>query len=230
LTINGIRKFFKILKKQIPVFIFFIIFFTVLTTLSYLDNITDCFPVTVITVEENIINSMVNKEGVCESNVFSEKMTFDSSIFNHYETPPVKDIFFLSIKLPYSEWQLIKETENATVEANPFVESLVKTYHGARLKWLVLSFILIFVAGLTLFAASMPSKRESDQLFKGNTFVTFLIILISVVSLFFHFRAGIIAFASLTLFSVITIYLMFLLLYSKFVLEKKRTKKEILQK
>jgi hypothetical protein len=227
MAFSKIKKVLTISRKQFPVIIFFVMIHLLLTVLSYLDNITECFPVTVITVEEEVVKSVLSREGVCESDLFSEKMTFDSSIFNHYETPPVKEIFFLTVKLPYTEWDSIVEAEEATVEANPFVESLVKSYYLSRLKWLTISFIVVFVLGLFLFAASIPSKTQGFEIFKPNTSLTVLIFLSGSFSVISRYPAGLMMFSGLSLLSVLMVYIMFLVLYSRFVLEEKQHEKRI---
>ncbi len=224
--IRVLKLFFRILKNQFPVLFFFILFFSILHILNYLDNISFCFPVTVIAIDREIIDDISKKEGVCSSYVISEKMTFDSSIFNHYETPPVKDIFLLTIKLPYHEWENIKNIDHITVEANPFIESTVEKYFESRLKWLSIAFILLFLAGLFLFASSMPSKKESSELFKINTIVTFALFFSFSIYTFFNFSFKIFPLAALTLSSTFLVYIMFLLLYYRFVFEKKTGDKQ----
>jgi hypothetical protein len=224
MAFTKIRRVYKIIKKQTAVIIFFALFFLVSATLDYINNLTECFPVTVITVDQEIVNSVMKINGICDSSIFSEKMTFDSSIFNHYETPPVKDIFFLTVKLPYGEWESIKESENATVEANPFVESVVVAFYRSKLKWLTLCFTLIFICGLFLFAFSIPSKKEGLEIFKANSITTILIFILCSAAALTKFSGNIIIFSVLSLSSVFIVYLLFLVLYYRFVMDSSKTK------
>ncbi len=65
---------------------------------------------------------------VCSVSVASERMTFDSSIFNHYETLPVKEIYLYSMKIPYENWSEVKNMEDVITEANPYIEEIVSFF------------------------------------------------------------------------------------------------------
>ena len=106
----GEANFLKIaIKKTIFLLVLFLLIYSATGIFSYLEKKTKCFPITVITVEKKPIEELLQSVKTCSLSVESEKMTFDSSIFNHYETPPVKDIFLFYIEIPFSDWQLFSE-------------------------------------------------------------------------------------------------------------------------
>ena len=161
----GEANFLKIaIKKTIFLLVLFLLMYSATGIFSYLEKKTKCFPITVITVEKKPIEELLQSVKTCSLSVESEKMTFDSSIFNHYETPPVKDIFLFYIEIPFSDWQLFSEMENAISEANPFLLDTISRYSSSKLKIFLLAYISLFFLGLIF----VPQKKNLITILKRH--------------------------------------------------------------
>ena len=117
-----------------------------------------------ITTQKERVEQAVAGIKVCSLSVQSERMTFDSSIFNHYETLPVKEIYLYSMKIPYKNWSELKNTEDVITEANPYIEDIVSQYAASKMKFYLLSFVFTVLSGIyfifkTASPGKMPKKR-----------------------------------------------------------------------
>lgn len=169
----------SVIYKNLFLFLFFLIFYVVIYSFTFLENLNDCFPATVITTDREQVDRIVNGIDLCYISVETEKMTFDSAIFNHYETPPVKDVFLFSISMPYEKWDLLKSLENAISDTNPYVENTVVVYNSSRIKFLSVAFIIISLIWLLFSTKTVPSWRRS----KHDLFVTVIFTSINFVLL-----------------------------------------------
>ena len=158
------RFFLQIVKR----IFFLILLFIVLSLQNYLilclENLTECFPVTLITTQKESVEAAVSQLKTCSVSVQSERMTFDSSIFNHYETLPVKEIYLYSLKIPYADWNEIKNLDDVIPEANPYVEDVVSVYAVSKMKFYLFFFVFSVVLGIYFIfkivaSNKMPRKR-----------------------------------------------------------------------
>lgn len=161
----GAFRFFLQIVKRI---FFLILLFIVLSLQNYLilclENLTECFPVTLITTQKESVEAAVSQLKTCSVSVQSERMTFDSSIFNHYETLPVKEIYLYSLKIPYADWNEIKNLDDVIPEANPYVEDVVSVYAVSKMKFYLFFFVFSVVLGIYFIfkivaSNKMPRKR-----------------------------------------------------------------------
>ena len=141
----------------------------------YFENMVECFPATIITTQKEPVEQALGEVRLCSVSVQSERMTFDSSIFSHYETLPVKEIFLYSVKLPYRNWEDIKNMDDTITEANPYMEEIVSFYLGSKMKSQLLSFIFSILIGAVLIfniaAAYKMTKKQFFALFIINSIV-----------------------------------------------------------
>lgn len=137
----------------------------------YFEHMASCFPATIITTQKEPVEQALGEIKLCSVSVQSERMTFDSSIFNHYETLPVKEIFLYSVELPYQNWSEIKNMEDTITEANPYIEETVSFYLGSKMKSLLISLVFsIFIGAILIFKITAADKMSKKQ------FVVLLII------------------------------------------------------
>lgn len=195
------------LKKTSLLLVLFLLIYLVTSLFAYLETRTKCFPITVITVEEEPVKEMIKSIKTCSFSVESEKMTFDSSIFNHYETPPVKDIFLFYLEIPFADWPMFSEMENAIPEANPFLLRIVSKYFSSKLKIFLLAYITLFFLGLIILFRVAPSKNEPHYNYKKTAaFTVFLFILFSIPA-FVIFNSGILLFVFFILITLLIAYI-----------------------
>ena len=161
---DRLRFCFQILKR----IVFLVLFFVILAFQNYLfiyvENLAACFPVTLITTQKSSAEKIIAASEICSVSVQSERMTFDSSIFNHYETLPVKEIYLYSVKIPYKNWNEIKNSEDIIPEANPYIGEIVSFYLESKMKCWVFSFVFSALLGLffvfeIVASNKMPRKR-----------------------------------------------------------------------
>ncbi|MBO4712139.1 hypothetical protein J5681_09550 [bacterium] len=124
-----------------------------------------CFPITIITTQKEPVEQAVSGMKVCSVSVQSERMTFDSSIFNHYETLPVKEIYLYSMKIPYENWGEVKKMEDVITEANPYVEEIVSSYGVSKIKFQLFSFIFSMLVGIYFVFKIVASNKMSKKSF-----------------------------------------------------------------
>lgn len=168
-----------IIYKNILLCLFFFFFLIIASFFTFLENLNDCFPVTVITTDRTQIDNIINKITPCQISIDSEKMTFDSAIFNHYETPPVKDIYLFYLSIPHSSWDLLKNIDNAISDTNPYVEKTITLYNSSRIKFFSIAFVIVFAIGLIFSVKIAPSWKKS----KRNYFITAFFTLLTFVFL-----------------------------------------------
>jgi len=215
--------FFKTsLKKTLLLVVLFLLIYLVTSLFAYLENRTKCFPITVITVEEKPVKEMIKSIKTCSFSVESEKMTFDSSIFNHYETPPVKDIFLFYVEIPFADWLMFSEMENAIPEANPFLLRIVSKYSSSKLKIFLLAYITLFFLGLIILFRVAPSKKEPHYNYKKTAILTVLLYLLFSAPAFVIFNSGILLFAFLILITLLIAYISLLLILYRLVFTGER--------
>ena len=195
-------------KKIFFLFAIFLLFFAQGNLFVYLENMVSCFPVTIITNQKAPVEEKITAMNVCSVSVQSERMTFDSSIFNHYETLPVKEIYLYSMKIPYENWSEIKNMEDVITEANPYIEDIVSLYAASKIKFQLFSFIFMMLTG-TYFVFKIVA---SNKLTKKSFFVVSIIIstlyvaaTITLLNLFPSFVISLSAVSSGVLFLVYAI-------------------------
>ena len=161
------RLFFllQILKRIFFLFLIFILLFLQGYLIVYIENLVSCFPVTVITTQKEPVEQVISSLKVCSVSVQSERMTFDSSIFNHYETLPVKEIYLYSMKIPYSDWNEVKNMEDVITEANPYIDDIVSFYSVSKMKLWLFLFVFSTVFGLIFVFKTVASNKMSKKQF-----------------------------------------------------------------
>ena len=165
-------------KKIFFLFAVFLLFFAQGSLFVYLENMVSCFPVTIITTQKAPVEEKIGAMKVCSVSVQSERMTFDSSIFNHYETLPVKEIYLYSMKIPYENWSEVKNMEDVITEANPYIEDTVSLYAASKIKIQLFSFIFMMLTGIYFVFKIVASNKTSKKLF----FAASIIISISYIA------------------------------------------------
>lgn len=167
-----------LLRKNLVLLLFFVFFNITAYFFTFMEDLNKCFPATVITTDKTIVESIIDELDLCSMTVDSEKMTFDSAIFNHYEVPPVKDVYLYSLSFPYEKWDRIKNLDNALSDTNPYVEKTVVAYNGARIKLFSTGFVIIFALWLIFTARIAPSWKRSRRAFfttAASTLIFFMI-------------------------------------------------------
>lgn len=143
----------------------------------YVENMVACFPITIITTQKAPVEEKISAMNVCSVSVQSERMTFDSSIFNHYETLPVKEIYLYSMKIPYENWSEVKNMEDVITEANPYIEDIVSLYGVSKIKFQLFSFVFMMLMGAYFVFKIVASNKVTKKSF----FVISIIISISYI-------------------------------------------------
>ena len=205
----------KILKNIISLVLFFLIFYSVILTLSFLDNGTKCFPVTIITTEKDTVDKMLESLKLCALSVEVEKMTFDSAVFNHYEKLPVKEIYLYSAEIPYHDWERIKNMDDAITEANPYFEKTVKNFSDSKLKYLSIAFIFIFFTGLIFMVRIAPSWKSTHGQFRLSILVSSVTFFVLSAVAFSFSTAELNSFILMSLSVVFTVFLIIILIISR---------------
>ena len=143
----------------------FLLFFAQGSLFVYLENMVSCFPVTIITTQKAPVEEKIGAMKVCSVSVQSERMTFDSSIFNHYETLPVKEIYLYSMKIPYENWSEVKNMEDVITEANPYIEDIVSLYGASKIKFQLFSFVFMMLIGVYFVFKIVASNKVTKKSF-----------------------------------------------------------------
>ena len=160
-----VRFFISFFKKIVFLALVFIVLAAQNSIFVYIENMVSCFPATIITTQKEPVEQALSGMTLCSISVQSERMTFDSSIFNDYETLPVKEIFLYSVKIPYQNWNEIKNLEDTITEANPYIEEIVSFYLASKMKCLLLSFIFSTLIGLFFVLRIVASNKMTKKQF-----------------------------------------------------------------
>ena len=177
----------QIFKRIFFLFLIFILLFLQCYLVVYIENLVSCFPVTVITTQKEPVEKMLTSLKVCSVSVQSERMTFDSSIFNHYEMLPVKEIYLYSMKIPYSDWNEVKNMEDVITEANPYIEDIVSFYSVSKMKMWLFLFVFSTVFGLIFVFKTVASNKMSKKQFLAVSIINSLVYLTCSVVVFCTF-------------------------------------------
>lgn len=161
----GLLFCFSFCKRIFFLCALFLLFFAQGSLFVYLENMVSCFPITIITNQKAPVEEKITAMNVCSVSVASERMTFDSSIFNHYETLPVKEIYLYSMKIPYENWSEVKNMEDVITEANPYIEEIVSSYTASKIKFQLFSFIFLMFAGSFFVFKTVASNKTSKKSF-----------------------------------------------------------------
>ena len=162
----------------------FLLFFAQGSLFVYLENMVACFPVTIITTQKAPVEEEISAMNVCFVSVVSERMTFDSSIFNHYETLPVKEIYLYSMKIPYENWSEVKNMEDVITEANPYIEDIVSSYAASKIRFQLFSFIFLMLVGIYfVFKIVASNKLTKKSFFAVSIIISILYIAAAIVLL-----------------------------------------------
>ena len=143
----------------------FLLFFVQERLFVYVENMVACFPITIITTQKAPVEEKISAMNVCSVSVQSERMTFDSSIFNHYETLPVKEIYLYSMKIPYENWSEVKNMEDVITEANPYIEDIVSLYGASKIKFQLFSFVFMMLIGAYFVFKIVASNKVTKKSF-----------------------------------------------------------------
>lgn len=171
-------------KKIFFLFAVFLLFFVQGKLFVYLENMVSCFPVTVISNQKEPVEQALSTMKVCSFSVQSERMTFDSSIFNDYEKLPVKEIYLYSMKIPYQNWSEVKNMEDVITEANPYIEEIVSSYCASKIKIQLFSFIFLMLAGIYfVFKIVASNKLTKKSFWAVSTIISILYVALTVALL-----------------------------------------------
>lgn len=162
---GSLRFLLNISKRIFFLFALFVLLFMQGYFIVYIENLVSCFPITIITTQKESVEKTLHSLKVCSVSVQSERMTFDSSIFNHYETLPVKEIYLYSMKIPYTDWGRVKNMEDVITEANPYIEDIVSAYSGSKIKIWLFSFVFFVLTGVYFVFKIVASNRTSKKSF-----------------------------------------------------------------
>ncbi len=130
---------------------------------SYFEQTLRCFPVTVVTTDKKIVERLAAVPDRCMFSVETEKFMIESQIFNDYDVPPVKDIYLIMLKTAYTQWDEIREIDNAITEMNPFVKRAADFYiaNGLKLKLGVfLAALVVLLLCTPVAAVALPKGRR----------------------------------------------------------------------
>lgn len=173
----------------------------------YLENTVSCFPATIITTQKEPVEQALSAVQLCSVSVQSERMTFDSSIFNHYETLPVKEIFLYSVKLPYQNWTEIKNMEDTITEANPYIEEAVLFYTASKMKYLLFSFILSTLFGIVFVFRVIASTKMTKKQFWFVSIINSVLYITASIVLLIAFPAFVLPLAATSAGVLFLVYL-----------------------
>ena len=148
-----------------------------------------CFPVTIITTQKAPVEEKIGAMKVCSVSVQSERMTFDSSIFNHYETLPVKEIYLYSMKIPYENWSEVKNMEDVITEANPYIEDTVSLYAASKIKIQLFSFIFMMLTGIYFVFKIVASNKLTKKSFLAVSIIISVLYIAAAIVLLNLFPA-----------------------------------------
>lgn len=175
-----------LLQKNLALVLFFVFFNITAYFFTFMEGLSRCFPATLITTDKSAVDNIIGELDVCSITVDTEKMTFDSSIFNHYETPPVKDVYLYSLSFSYEKWDRVKNLDSVLSDTNPYVEKTVSAYNGSKIKLFSIGFVIVFSLWLLFTAKISPSwKRSRRSFFTTSVSTIFTFIILSAVSFTF---------------------------------------------
>jgi hypothetical protein len=203
----------KTIVRNISVLIiFFTVFYLILYGFSYLENRLSCFPVTVITTEKETTDKILDSMEICSISIEVEKMTFDSAVFNHYEKLPVKDIYLYSVEIPYSQWEIIKKTDDSITESNPYIADIIEDYVNFKIKYLSIAFIFLFFAGLISLLKAAPSWKITKKQFNTSSVSTIVTYIVLSALMFPPFPKSLYPFIAITLSILLAVYFIILII------------------
>ena len=178
---GNLRFLLHVFKRIFFLAVLFLLLFVQSYFIVYIENLVSCFPVTIITTQKESVENALSSLKVCSVSVQSERMTFDSSIFNHYETLPVKEIYLYSMKIPYSDWGGVKNMEDVITEANPYIEDIVSVYGASKIKIWLFSFVFFVLVGIYfVFKIVATNKMSKKQFLIVSLMISLLYVLTSV--------------------------------------------------
>ena len=213
----GVFRFcLHILKRVFFLALLFVVLSLQNYLIVYLENLAGCFPVTLITTQKEQVETAVSRLKTCSVSVHSERMTFDSSIFNHYETLPVKEIYLYSMKISYENWNEIKNLEDVIPEANPYIEEIVSFYLGSRMKFYLFSFIFSAVLGIYFIFRIVASNKMPKKQFVSISVINSICYLVCSAILIFSFPAFLMPLSAASAGVLFVAYLLMTLMNYKF--------------
>ena len=171
-----------------------------------------CFPVTIITTQKAPVEEKISAMKVCSVSVQSERMTFDSSIFNHYETLPVKEIYLYSMKIPYENWSEVKNMEDVITEANPYIEDIVSSYAASKIRLQLFSFIFLMLIGVYFVFKIVASNKSSKKSFFVVSIIISVLYLSASVALLNVFPAFVMPLSAVSSGVLLLVYVIISLL------------------
>ncbi len=208
--------FLSFCKKIFFLFAIFLLFFAQGNLFVYLENMVSCFPVTMITTQKEPVEKAVSEIKVCSLSVQSERMTFDSSIFNHYEALPVKEIYLYSMKIPYENWSELKNMDDVITEANPYIEDIVSSYVASKIKFQLFSFIFLMLAGVYFVFKIVASNKSSKKRFFVVSIIISVLYLSASVALLNVFPAFVMPLSAVSSGVLLLVYVIISLLNYRF--------------
>jgi len=194
----------------------FLLFFAQGSLFVYLENMVSCFPVTIITTQKAPVEEKIGAMKVCSVSVQSERMTFDSSIFNHYETLPVKEIYLYSMKIPYENWSEVKNMEDVITEANPYIEDIVSMYAASKIKIQLFSFVFMMLAGIYFVFNIVASNKTSKKSFFSVSIIISILYILAAIVLLNLFPAFVVLLSALSAGVLFLVYVIITLINYRF--------------
>ena len=215
-NLGGFRFCLHIFKRVIFIFLLFSFLSLQNYFIVYVENLAACFPVTIISTFKESVERTAASLKVCSVSVQSERMTFDSSIFNHYETLPVKEIYLYSMKIPYSDWIEVKNMEDAITEANPYVEEIVSFYTASKMKFWLFSFIFSILLGICFIFKIIASNKMSKKQFVAVSIINSAVYILCSVLLITAFPAFVMPLSATSACVLFVTYILVTLMNYKF--------------
>ncbi len=173
------RSFHYGLSRPVYLLIFIAAFLLIDIFFSYIEFRASCFPVTVISSDSLFLKKIVEDRPHCSFKIESRKVEVKKELSGLKRDLPVKEIFLLTVELPFDSAGDLFSGEGGVVEKNPFITSLLIHFreNSPRIHF-SLFLILLTVLSISLF---MSINR---RIMRKRQFVLWSVYTISVLIIF----------------------------------------------
>lgn len=174
---NKILSFFKSLTGTLTFLPFFLSILIVSCVLMFFITLEDCFPATLVTTDRTVIDRQMKNRN-CKASMISEKLMIESEVFNDYDMPPVKTIYFFSFETDHDRIVELASIPEAVVETNPYLEAAYKFYSDNEMKMISVMFfasIVVHIVSVLIFSVWFPAVSFFDFFLRISVFVAAVI-------------------------------------------------------
>ncbi len=174
---NKIRYLFKSLVGVLTFLPFFLSILTVSYVLMFFTTLENCFPATLVTTDRSVVDRQMKNKN-CTVSLTSEKLMIESEVFNDYDMPPVKTIYFLTFETDYDRIVELSSIDEAVVETNPYLESVYEFYLENKMKITSIMFfiaIIIHIISVLIFSLRGGVDSFFDFFLRISVFVAAVI-------------------------------------------------------